>query len=729
MTAYSNIMIREKKILSKFKVTIFIIFMLLCIFFHRSQGQKNPVLYPTDSLLSLFGEKVFSTYNGIFKDDTAKAIFQLHVTKGDTSRFNRENNYLIYVKYVRDSVLNVLRNSNDNIEKADCYATMAFENPYDSVNYFYNQARNLMVNMDIKSSVSNRIYPTPTKLSVNRRFALCFEKSGNYIEMIKLINENFKICEQLNDSGYYFADELFCFIPFLYEFEPNDLSLYVDKYINLKKGQDKERQLYMLFYSLGATANGLGKFIDAKKYLWKSYEYKLMYPQEMRNLQFNNLKLSDVCFKLQEYDSSVYYLRKNITNDYVDKNLMKMENSAVFKRMGFCYRQMGQPDSAFYYFQLSVESYKEFDNLFYLAQSAFKLKKFGYFERLVTEAMNLQRKLRKPIFHEPDSLEVAELASDYYILKGDYKKALEYYKLFVPKNLSKTYNLQRIENQKMAAYNQYKYQQQKVQHELEERVRQEKQRRNELKNITIYAGTGGAGLLLLMALFSVRNKRKREVAELSEQVSSTEMKALRSQMNPHFIFNALQSIQNFLLNHQSENANEYLLKFSRLMRLVLENSLHSEVPLKDDLDALELYIQLESLRFTHPVKYSITIDESIDPELVTIPPLLLQPFVENAFWHGLQYKSDEGSINIRIEKKDRAILCIVEDNGVGRSYIRELKGAEPERKSLGMALTLERIELFNKMHGTHTEFTILDLFNENSKPAGTRIELLVPVIP
>ncbi|MEO8146149.1 MAG: histidine kinase [Bacteroidia bacterium] len=223
-------------------------------------------------------------------------------------------------------------------------------------------------------------------------------------------------------------------------------------------------------------------------------------------------------------------------------------------------------------------------------------------------------------------------------------------------------------------------------------------------------------------------QRQKEMA-LSLQVSETEMKALRSQMNPHFIFNALQSIQTFLLNNNSDNANLYLLKFAKLMRLVLENSQYSEVSLQLDLEALELYMQLESIRLPHPFTYTFHIDESIDMEATTIPPLILQPFVENAIWHGLQYKTERGQINIYISKKDNALFATVEDNGVGRDMSKQVQ--QPmliKKESLGTKLTEERLKILNELKKIKAQFKIIDLFTKDNQAAGTRVELSLPLV-
>ena len=165
------------------------------------------------------------------------------------------------------------------------------------------------------------------------------------------------------------------------------------------------------------------------------------------------------------------------------------------------------------------------------------------------------------------------------------------------------------------------------------------------------------------------------------------------------------------------------------MRLVLENSQHSEVSLKEDMQALELYMQLESIRLPHPFTYRFHIDKSVDEENDTIPPLILQPFVENAIWHGLQYKPDPGHINIYVSKNDNALCATVEDNGVGRDMSRQV--AQPmllKKESLGMKLTEERLKVLNEVKKTNAKFIVTDIKSNENKPAGTKVELSLPLI-
>jgi tetratricopeptide (TPR) repeat protein len=239
----------------------------------------------------------------------------------------------------------------------------------------------------------------------------------------------------------------------------------------------------------------------------------------------------------------------------------------------------------------------------------------------------------------------------------------------------------------------------------------------------------GAAVVILtgILLFNFYKRRrdakvKQNEAELKAEISDTEMKALRAQMNPHFIFNSLNSISDYIAKNNTQLADDYLTKFAKLMRLILENSEHKEVALADDLKALELYMQLESLRLNNKFSYEIKVDENIVTENTMIPPLLLQPFVENSIWHGIAGKEGSGTIIIRIKKEGETINCMVEDDGVGRK--KTITNSEVNsglKKSLGMKITSDRIAVLNKLKNANATVEVTNLSQ------GTRVEVKLPL--
>jgi ligand-binding sensor domain-containing protein len=224
---------------------------------------------------------------------------------------------------------------------------------------------------------------------------------------------------------------------------------------------------------------------------------------------------------------------------------------------------------------------------------------------------------------------------------------------------------------------------------------------------------------------------KREEAlktEFNQRIARTEMAALRAQMNPHFVFNCLSSINRFILVNQPEEASAYLTKFSRLIRLILDNSRTETVPLNKELDALQLYVEMEQMRFNDRFEYHLTVAGDVQTEHLEIPPLLIQPYVENAIWHGLMHTKAPGLLQVRVFYEGKKLCIEVEDDGIGRQRAIELKSRSATvNKSLGMKVTAERLEVINQLYGTNAEVRTVDLVGENGEAVGTRVVLKIGV--
>jgi LytS/YehU family sensor histidine kinase len=165
------------------------------------------------------------------------------------------------------------------------------------------------------------------------------------------------------------------------------------------------------------------------------------------------------------------------------------------------------------------------------------------------------------------------------------------------------------------------------------------------------------------------------------------------------------------------------------MRLILNNSQNHAVPLSDEIAALSLYMELESLRFQHKFEFNISTDVSVDAETCYIPAFLIQPFVENAIWHGIMGLKTTGTINVKFKKEAGQLLCVVEDNGVGRKKSLEMKGeSELKKKSLGISLVKSRLNILNNYYGVNMYVNFTDLYNEDQSPAGTRVSISLPII-
>lgn len=225
----------------------------------------------------------------------------------------------------------------------------------------------------------------------------------------------------------------------------------------------------------------------------------------------------------------------------------------------------------------------------------------------------------------------------------------------------------------------------------------------------------------------IRNESQLK-SNFEKQKADLEMNALRAQMNPHFIFNCLNSIESYIIKNDNIKASSYLNNFSRLIRLILQNSRTNYVNLQDELEALELYIQLEQMRLRNSFTYQITLMDDFNAENYEVPPMLIQPFVENSIWHGLQPLGKDGKVIIEINKIGESLQCTIQDNGIGRKEAARNKEAKKvKRKSMGMNITFERMEVINNMYDIKNEVLIEDLYGRSGKPIGTRVILHIPI--
>ena len=231
--------------------------------------------------------------------------------------------------------------------------------------------------------------------------------------------------------------------------------------------------------------------------------------------------------------------------------------------------------------------------------------------------------------------------------------------------------------------------------------------------------------LVIYFFVKYRESQIRRKSAAENELSALKIKALSSQMNPHFIFNSLNSIQNFIIDSDLRKSNKYLTMFAKLMRLVLNNSDKTFVPMKDVIGSLELYMGLEKLRFNDKFDFIIEIDKSINVGHTEIPAMLMQPFVENAILHGILPKNEKGKISLRISTHDNSTLkCIIEDDGVGRDFLKDKKSTK--HKSQGLKITKERLLVFESYFKNKFSFDIHDLKTTDGKAKGTQVELFIP---
>jgi ligand-binding sensor domain-containing protein/anti-sigma regulatory factor (Ser/Thr protein kinase) len=240
-------------------------------------------------------------------------------------------------------------------------------------------------------------------------------------------------------------------------------------------------------------------------------------------------------------------------------------------------------------------------------------------------------------------------------------------------------------------------------------------------------------LLIASLLYNTRikelNKRNNKENKLIKEVNKFRQQALRQQMNPHFIFNTLNSIQYYIYENDNVSSTRYLAKFSKLMRIILDNLQYDTIPIQSELDAMDLYLELESLRLEKSFNYKIIVHEDVDTQLIKIYPLLIQPYIENSIWHGLVHKKGDKKVTLEIKTSNNSILCIIEDNGIGREKAQELKNQKHKKhKSHGTNITNKRIETINKLYNQNFKVEFIDLKDSIGNPCGTRVLIQIPKI-
>lgn len=541
-------------------------------------------------------------------------------------------------------------------------------------------------------------------------------------------------------------------------------SAYKDYQVALKifKELNDEHNIATIFSDIGNIKRRQGKYDIALENYMKSLEISERIGfKKQQALTLNNTGL--VYYKLNNPDIAMDYHKESLKIAYQIED--KIAISKAYSNIGLVYLYKDKIDSAIHYLKSYLEIIKEFGNKSQYAIAImnfgvvnFKLEKFdialdyalkGYhiFEELdekhhmascthfIAYLYEIKQDFELAIEYNQKTIALSNEINSFenlnngyfsisriYESQEDYKNALHYFKLFEQYDdslVNENTTQQLIEAEE-------KYQNEKKQQQIE--VQELKLQTNRLF-LTILSI--GAFLLIIVIVFIIlysRSRQKSKEQKLNNQLTRVTQQALAAQMNPHFIFNSLNSIQNYILKSDKISSNTYLSKFASLMRMTLNNSQFSFITIEEEINALTTYIELEALRFKDKINYEINIDPNINVSSWKIPPLLLQPYVENAIWHGLMHKEESGILRINLSHIEDKIECIIEDNGIGRKKAAEIKAKKTKTyRSFGTDITKKRLELINNMTSMQLEVKYIDLF-ENSTPIGTKLILEFPII-
>ncbi|NQY28683.1 MAG: histidine kinase [Flavobacteriaceae bacterium] len=450
---------------------------------------------------------------------------------------------------------------------------------------------------------------------------------------------------------------------------------------------------------LGRVTFSQGKVKEASRYFDNSLD--LSSRENVQRAAVEKGRVADFYNSNQQFEQEIALRKKNLT---------ALESIAVEV---LTENSLNQPDSL----TTQKSNYK-------IASAYVQQAKYNdaipYLEKSISEANK-----KSDLIIEKDA---TRKLSEVYKTVGEYTKALETYQSYVDLvDLVYLKKEQQIANVSKVARDLIKQQQRVVGLEDERKLSENKlllaskdnelqNERNKQQSIIIYSLLAGLLLLLLVAFYMYRNIKQQRINN-----NLLALKSLRSQMNPHFIFNALNSVNSFIASNDERRANRYLTDFSKLMRSVLENSEEDFIPLSKEIELLQLYTKLEHFRFQDKFDYNITVDEAINVDDFLIPPMLLQPYIENAVWHGLRYKEEKGLLQISLKiREDNELQIVIEDNGIGRSKSKALKTThQKNQNSKGMGNIKKRVAILNEMYADKVDVFIEDIPNDG----GTKVVL------
>ncbi|WP_179318937.1 tetratricopeptide repeat-containing sensor histidine kinase [Winogradskyella helgolandensis] len=419
---------------------------------------------------------------------------------------------------------------------------------------------------------------------------------------------------------------------------------------------------------------------------------------------------------LSSYQLSLDY------NDTIDSEIGRV---ICFNSIGRVYLKQSNYKDAKPIILEALEKALDLDDQYYISASYLNL---GQLETETNQLVSAEEHLKKALnisnsYNLKSTVaESSKLLSEVSQKNNDYKAALKYYQdaVEIENTILTEQNLQYVNDIAIQYENENKNNQIKALALENEAVRLRLDRNKQILLYTSFL-LGAIGIALFIIHRTKALKRDKHILTLEQDM-------LRSQMNPHFIFNSLNSIKLYIINNDKTNAVYYLNKFSKLIRKILMASKEKETSLNDELETMKLYMNIENIRFSNEIDFNIKVDPTINTEIIKLPSLVLQPFLENSLWHGLSSKSDNKKIDLKVSKKSSEFITVeITDNGIGRLASKEINERKRlERNSVGIDITKARLANFSEAFQNSYTLEIEDLY-ENEIPSGTKIILQIPV--
>lgn len=426
---------------------------------------------------------------------------------------------------------------------------------------------------------------------------------------------------------------------------------------------------------------------------------------------------------LSQFEKAIpYYLE---CKKYADTLKGTIYESQIYNSVAAAWWLSKQYDSAYVYSDLACRIAEKLQNKRGMASSLSSMARIKFLQGNINEAHLLSEKAFAFCI---ESSFTAQLPDLYLLIRdinkttGNYSKALDAFEKYVKIKDS-------ITDESTGRIIQYK----EYAHTLEKKNAENRflAQGNVLRDLKIsrnlYMSAIFIFVLLLIIIIGVLLFRQSKIKAMHLHVL-TEQKMLRAQMNPHFIFNALNSIQNLIMRSQNLQAETYLSRFSKLLRNILETGTDDGLPINQEVEILKGYLEIEALRFDGAFNYSVQIEPELAEKNSRIPALMVQPFVENAIWHGLLPKEDNRNVDIVFKFTDNSkCICIIDDNGIGRIESGK-QSREGKKKQQALAFTTHRLALMNKAYGTNCKMTIIDKYDDANRNCGTTVKIELPFI-
>ncbi|MBW6492527.1 MAG: histidine kinase [Lentimicrobium sp.] len=493
---------------------------------------------------------------------------------------------------------------------------------------------------------------------------------------------------------------------------------YFHRYIALSRMYDFPSLITaMVITSLGETSRYNGEYDSALHYYYQGrayYPHNQDKPFELHTGYEG--EIGYLLFRVGKPHVAIPLIRTALNENMADKNYYYSTFQAT--RLGNVFLHLKVYDSALYYYQQSL-LYSEMFFEKHLGSMLDTLKPtvfFNYQNLMMMPDMQIRQRYYARRAEAYDNL------YQYYQQRNDSKKALEYLQYKLPyldsvRITAKETDLYRI---------QARFENERLEQQVNNLTRDNELAAFKLQRNKLVLASVGVIFLLVVAL-GVFYFRQSRINAMHEKLL-VQQRLFRSQMNPHFIFNSLSIVQNFIVKHDDAKASIYLSRFSELVRSILNNSSEEQITLEEELATIGNYLALQKVRFSDQFDYELVVDDSLDPESTFIPPMLAQPFIENAIEHGVRNLGSKGKVDVRFIRGDDKISLEIEDNGIGREMALEfLKQRDKTHKSMATAITRERIAILNRKLKRKITMEIIDMKDEHGQAKGTKVVFGVPV--